>query len=110
MGKMSKEKGKVGEREVAELLRQHGFEARRGQQFSGEEGRDVVHNIPGVHIEVKRTETLRLWDAMEQARLDRREDEMPVVFHRPSRRPWVVVMMAEDFLDVMSRGIKKGSQ
>lgn len=31
----SRQKGKVGEREFASLLREHGFDARRGQQFSG---------------------------------------------------------------------------
>ena len=31
----SRRKGKVGEREFAALLREHGFDARRGQQFSG---------------------------------------------------------------------------
>ena len=32
-GPMSRNKGKVGEREVAELLRAHGFPARRGVQY-----------------------------------------------------------------------------
>ena len=32
---MSKTKGKVGEREVAALLRQYGFEAKRGVQHQG---------------------------------------------------------------------------
>ena len=31
----SRRKGKVGEREFAALLRENGFDARRGQQFSG---------------------------------------------------------------------------
>lgn len=98
MAKMSKEKGKLGEREVAALLQEFGFEARRGQQFSGGAGSpDVVHNIPGVHIEVKRTEALRLWDALAQATADAGLD-MPVVFHRASRRPWVVVLDARAFL------------
>ena len=33
MSKMSREKGKRGEREFCELLREHGFDARRGQQY-----------------------------------------------------------------------------
>ncbi len=68
MSKMSKEKGKHGEREVAELLRKYGFDARRGQQFSGGDGSpDVVHNIEGLHIEVKRTEKFDLESAMTKA-------------------------------------------
>ena len=99
MSKMSKEKGKHGEREVAELLRKYGFDARRGQQFSGGDGSpDVVHNIEGLHIEVKRTEKFDLESAMTQAREDSTSEQYPVVFHRKSRKKWVIVMDAEDFL------------
>lgn len=100
---MSKEKGKVGEREVAELLRKHGFDARRGQQFQGGPGSpDVVHDMDGFHIEVKRTEAFRLWDALDQANGDKKRGEQALVFHRSSRRPWVVVMDAEEFLRLVS--------
>ena len=100
MGKMSKEKGKVGEREVAALLKSHGFEARRGQQFAGGgDSPDVVHNIPGLHIEVKRTEQLNLYAALEQARADKdRTDDDAVVFHRKNGKKWVVIMYADEFL------------
>ena len=70
-GKAAKRKGKVGEREWAALCREYGFEARRGQQFSGASGDpDVVTNVPGIHFEVKRTETLHLWGAIKQAEDD----------------------------------------
>lgn len=102
MAKMSKNKGKVGEREVAELLRAHGFDARRGQQFAGGgDSPDVVHDIPGVHIEVKRTERLDLWSAMEQSARDAKPGEAPVVFHRPNRREWVVIIPASEFLKLV---------
>ena len=39
----SNKKGKEGEREFSRLCRRYGFEkARRGQQYSGIEGKDVV--------------------------------------------------------------------
>ncbi len=102
MGKMSKNKGKVGEREVAALLRKFGFEARRGVQYQGGEGApDVKHNIPGVHIEVKRTEQFPLWAAMDQAKEDGFLQDAPVVFHRKNGKPWVAVLYAEDFLYFM---------
>jgi Holliday junction resolvase len=41
----SKRKGAAGEREWALTLRQHGWDARRGQQFSGIEGEDVVSDL-----------------------------------------------------------------
>lgn len=58
----SKRKGKVGEREFAALLREHGFDARRGVQFSGgADSPDVVSDaLAWLHIEVKRTQALNL--------------------------------------------------
>ncbi|MFO1080835.1 MAG: hypothetical protein U1E23_09445 [Reyranellaceae bacterium] len=87
---------------MAELLRTHGFAARRGQQFSGSpDSPDVVHDIPGVFIEVKRTESFRLYAAMEQAKTDRKAGDIPAVFHRSNQRPWVVVLDAADFLTLV---------
>lgn len=103
MSKMSKEKGKLGEREVAALLKEFGFEARRGQQFSGGgDSPDVVHDIPNVHIEVKRTETFALWDALAQATRDAAASgNMPTVWHRKNKKDWVVVVDAREFLALM---------
>lgn len=95
----SRTKGKNGELEVRDLIRAHGFDARRGQQFSGSpDSPDVVHSIPKVHVEVKRTEAFRLYHALEQAGRDACPGDMPTVWHRASRKPWVVVLLAEDFL------------
>jgi Holliday junction resolvase len=99
MAGMSRNKGKRGEREVAEFLRTHGIPARRGQQFSGgPDSPDVTHDLDGFHFEVKRAETFRLYKALEQAIDERRQGDIPVVWHRPNGRPWVVVLRAEDFL------------
>lgn len=99
-GRASKEKGKLGEREVAAILRDRGFQARRGQQFAGGgDSPDVVHTVPGLHIEVKRTETLSLYTAMGQAEEDAPTDQIPVVVHRRSNKPWLLVMKLDDFLD-----------
>jgi|TARA_R100000750_G_C2319309_1_gene85680 Holliday junction resolvase len=100
----SKLKGKNGELEVAHLLKEYGFNARRGQQFAGgQDSPDVVHSVEGIHIEVKRTEAFRLYDALEQAEADKNEHEQAVVFHRKNNQPWVVVLKAEDFLKVMKQ-------
>ncbi len=102
IGRGSKNKGKVGEREVAALLQEHGYEARRGQQYSGGgDSPDVVHSIRGLHIEVKRKEKFDLEGSMQQARDDSSDADYPVVFHRKSRKTWVVVMDAEDFLHMI---------
>lgn len=102
MGRMSREKGKRAEREVAELLRAHGFQARRGVQFQGgADSPDVTHDIDGLHIEVKRTEAFRLYQALEQAKDERKAGDIPAVFHRANGRPWVVVLEADDFLTLV---------
>lgn len=98
MGMKSKRKGRVGEAEVVKLLKDHGYNARRGQQYCGANGDADVVGLPGVHIEVKRTEAFRLWDAMEQAKGDARPGELPAVFHRKNGKRWVVVMDAKDWL------------
>ncbi len=98
------QKGKAGEREFANYLKSFGIEARRGQQFSGGgDSPDVVHSLPGIHFEVKRVERFKLWDAMEQAETDRREGDIPVVAHRANRRDWVVVLYAEDFINLVKK-------
>jgi len=93
----SRQKGARGEREAAALLRSLGFEARRGQQYNGVEGQDVVHSIPGVHIEVKRTETLSVYAAVAQAVTDA-AGNLPVVLHKRNRKDWLFIVRAEDVL------------
>ena len=104
MAKMSRDKGKIGEREAAQLLREHGFEARRGAQFQGgPDSPDVVHSIPNVHIEVKRCETLSLYKALDQANAEKRPGDVAVVLHRRNKREWVAVLSATDILRLLAR-------
>ncbi len=109
IGRGSKNKGKVGEREVVALLREHGYVARRGQQFAGGPGSpDVIHNMEvaddcQIHIEVKRGEKLALWAALAQAEEDAPLADIPVVFHRKNNQPWVVILDAVDFITIMKR-------
>lgn len=98
----SRQKGKRGEREACELLRQHGITARRGQQFKGSpDSPDVVSGLVGFHLEVKRTESLSVYTALEQAQRDMAEGESPVVLHKRNGRPWLVIMLADDVLPLM---------
>ena len=98
MGRMSREKGKAGEREFARLCKAYGYDAHRGQQYSGLGGEDIV-GLPGVHVEVKRVESLRLYDALDQAKRDA-GDKKPIVAHRRNRSQWVVIQPAEDWLEM----------
>lgn len=81
-GRKSKNKGRVGERELANKLKEYGFNARRGQQFCGSNGDADVVGLPGLHIECKRVEKLNLTDAMSQSISDARDGEIPTVMHR----------------------------
>lgn len=101
MGKASRDKGKRGERELANILKEHGFEARRGQQFCGTSGDADVIGIPGIHIECKRVERLNISEAMNQSRRDAKETEIPTVFHRRNNEKWLVTMGLEDFLSIL---------
>ena len=95
----SREKGKKGEREFAKLCREHGFaNVRRGQQYSGIEGKDVV-GLDGVHIEVKRAERLNIEKALQQAERDKKKGEIPIVAHRRNREEWKITMRAEDWFE-----------
>ena len=94
----SKVKGNQGERELSKKLREHGYcDARRGQQYNGIEGQDVV-GVPGLHIEVKRVEKLNIHNAMEQSKRDAQPGETPIVAHRRNRTEWLVTMGFDDFI------------
>lgn len=103
-GKASQRKGADGERELAAVLREYGYEIKRGGSMSFGEVPDLV-GLPGIHVEVKRREQVRLSEWMQQAEADskRFRDGMPVVFHRRSREPWRVTMNLADFMRLYGR-------
>lgn len=94
----SRDKGKRGELEIAHIMQGYGYDARRGQQFSGLQGDADVVGVPHLHLEIKRVEHLNLDKAMEQSIRDARDGEIPVVMHRKDRQPWRVTLSLEDFM------------
>ena len=98
--KNSRNKGAVGEREIASILREYGYKARRGQQFSGANGDADVVGVTGLHIEVKRREKLNIHEAMDQAVRDARENEIPSVWHRRNNTQWLVTVRLDDFMTI----------
>ena len=98
----SRNKGKRGEREFASLLREHGFDARRGQQFSGgADSPDVVSDaLAWLHVEVKRVQHLNLIDACVQAEGDSGGKPW-IVAHRRNHAPWLITMRAEFFFELL---------
>lgn len=104
MGKMSRDKGKRGELDLVHTLHRLGFEGVcRAQQYCGAASSADILGLPGIHPECKRTEALRLYDAMEQATRDSAgSDDIPAVFHRKSKKGWLVVMRLEDWAALYS--------
>lgn len=94
----SRSKGKRGELEIAHFFQGYGFEARRGQQFSGLQGDADVVGVPHLHLEIKRVQALNLDKAMEQSQRDAREGEIPTVVHRKDRQDWRITMRLTDFM------------
>jgi Holliday junction resolvase len=109
MATNGRQKGKRGELEVAHLMIDHGFDARRGQQFKGtKDSPDVIHDMGGFAIEVKLRETFSINDLY--AALDKQQEEAPtgedaIVFYRRNRKDWIVVMDANRFLTLMNEEV-----
>ena len=99
----SKRKGKTGELELARKLKEHGYDVRRSVQYNGkeEEGQADLLGLPGIHIECKRTEALRLYDAVDQAKRDSQgKNQIPVVFHRRNDCEWLAIMPLDNFMEI----------
>jgi hypothetical protein len=105
----SRQKGARGERQWRDELRANGYEARRGQQFSGSpDSPDVVcPALPWAHFEVKAVEKLNLQEAMKQAKRDC-GGRIPVVAHRRNFWPWLVTMESDTLFDAAD-GFLSGS-
>ena len=95
-----KKKGTAGERELARLLCDQGYPSHRNNQaYVGGKGNPDV-TLPGMHVECKRVEALRLYDALEQARRDANANALPCVMHRKNHSPWVVIMYFDDWIQL----------
>ena len=95
----SKQKGARGERELANKLKDYGYNTRRGQQYCGANGDADVVGLDGIHIECKRVERLNLHDAITQAKSDAKNGDKPVVFHRKNNCEWLVTMTMDDWME-----------
>ena len=94
----SRRKGAEGERELAKILKEYGYDTRRGQQYCGSNGDADVVGVPGIHIECKRVERLDIYAAMDQSKSDARFEEIPVVMHRKNGKKWLVTMELPEFM------------
>lgn len=96
------QKGKRGERQWRDMLREAGFlKARRGRQYSGSpDSPDVIcPELSWIHFEVKCVEALNLRDAMDQAKRDAGPNQTPVVAHKRNHSEFLVTMRGVDWLN-----------
>lgn len=99
----SKQKGARGERELSRKLQEFGYTTRRSVQYNGkaEEGQADVVGLPHIHAEVKRVERLNIYDAVDQAKRDAKNDaELPAVFHRKNNCEWLVTMPLASWMEM----------
>lgn len=95
----SRDKGARGERELAGVLRQHGYETHRGVQYKGGPQSPDVEGLPHIHIECKRVERLDIYAAIDQSRRDAQgSGDLPAVFHRKNNCDWLVTMRLDDWM------------
>lgn len=100
----SKQKGARFERQLAGRFCEYGYDARRTAQYCGNTGdaSDVV-GLPGIHVEAKHQETMRLYDWMDQAKRDAEaggKGNIPAVFHKKNNCEILVTMTLDGFMQL----------
>lgn len=109
-GRRSRQKGKRGERQIASLLREAGWPARRAQQYCGSPdggASDVLVDVPHwiFHIESKYVQQTDVYGWMRQAVADARDGKVPVVCHRRNKENWHVTMRISDWLELVRQAL-----
>ena len=99
----SKAKGARFERQLASKFREYGYlNSRRTAQYCGNTGEasDVV-GLPGIHVEAKHQEQMRLYDWNDQAKRDSEgTGRLPVVFHKKNNHEILVSMSLDVFMKI----------
>lgn len=100
----SKQKGARFERQLASRFREYGYEARRTAQYCGNTGdaSDVI-GLPGIHVEAKHQEQMRLYEWMAQAKRDAAAgggNALPAVFHKKNNAEILVTVELDTFMQL----------
>lgn len=97
MGKASRNKGKRGEREARDFVRDAWRSPRcvRSAQVSGLFTSDLMYGPPGLYLEVKRYRRIVALDFLEQAKQDSDGEGVPVVLMREDGGDWAVMIPAD---------------
>lgn len=100
----SKQKGARFERLLASRFREYGYDARRTAQYCGNTGdaADVI-GLPGIHVEAKHAEQMRLYEWVSQAKRDALAGggkRLPAVFHKKNHAEILVTMELETWMNL----------
>lgn len=99
----SRQKGARFERTLAARFREYGYEdSRRTAQYCGNTGdaSDVI-GLPGIHVEAKHVEQMRLYEWIAQAKRDAEgTGRLPAVFHKKNNAEILVTMEIEDWFNL----------
>jgi Holliday junction resolvase len=103
MGAMQRNKGKAGELEIVHLLRAHGWDrAERTHDGRAQLARGDIRRGPeGVHIEVRRRETIKIWACLEDAEREADDHQLPVLAFRRNRSGWYAALPLEELLELL---------
>lgn len=115
MGKMQREKGARFERWLANYLKKRGFEnAQRTAQHCGNTGdASDVRGLPGVWLEAKAQERIRIREWYEQAKRDSDaagKGEIPIVVHKVNREIPLVTLSLDHFMELYEKGYGDGTR
>ena len=104
-GKAPQRKGRGGERELAEKLRELGFQDAKVSPAMAFGRAPDLQGVPHVHVECKRCESYHLGEWLAQAETDATHfgDGLPAVFFRRSREGWKVCMTLESWAALYHR-------
>ena len=99
MGKASRDKGKRGEREVAQLLKDRGIHHDRTL-----DGRNQVHGdilLSDMALEVRRREQVSIvkWSREHEAEVP--DHLIAAVVYRTNGEPWRISLPLDDFLSII---------
>ena len=105
MSASERRKGKNGELEVVRLLHAHGWtDAKRSSDGRSQNERgDIADGPVGVHLEVRRRETVNVWACLAKAEAEAKPGDMPVVAFRRNRSPWYAALPLEILLGLLTR-------
>lgn len=98
-GMRSRRKGSRGELEVVHAFNSEGFDCWRTPNSGGlSHSKGDINGIPGLHIEVKRAEQVRIREWIGQAEQDCAPHDIPIVVWRTSADLWRVDLPLTDFV------------